>query len=104
MEWYSSLSPEVLKLMLERFDLFSLYIFSTGEEEAGSEFMTNEEETAGNQLRIHLGDIPVYSEVKPNIDNRFKQEWISTKEQQTAPLLELVLASLKGNEQKQEEP
>ncbi|KAK3759677.1 hypothetical protein RRG08_025123 [Elysia crispata] len=78
--------------------------YNAGGEEAGSEFMTNEEETAGNQLRIHLGDIPDYSEVKPNIDNRFKQEWISTKEQQTAPLLELVLASLKGNEQKQEEP
>ena len=90
--------------MVKRFDLFCLYIFSAGGEEAGSEFMTNEEETFGNQLRIHLGNIPDYSEVKPNIDNRFKQEWISTKEQQTAPLLELVLASLKGNEQKQEEP
>ena len=81
-----------------------MYIFSAGGEEAGPEFMTNEEETAGNQLRIHLGDIPDYSEAKPDLDNRFKQEWISTKEQQTAPLLELVLASLKGNEQKQEEP
>ena len=90
--------------MVERFDLFCLYIFSAGGEETGSEFMTNEEETAGNQLRIHLRDIPDYSEVKPNIDNRFKKEWISTKEQQTAPLLELVLASIKGNKQKQEKP
>ena len=90
--------------MVERFYLFCMYIFSAGGEEAGFEFMTNEEETAGKQLRIHLEDIPDYSEVKPNIENQFKQEFISTKEEKTAPLLELVLASLKENEQKQEEP
>ena len=89
--------------MLERFDLFCLYIFSAGGEEAGSEFMTNEEETAGNQLRIHLGDIPDYSEAKPNLDNPFKQEWVSTKEEhptQKTYLLQLVLASLKENDHK----
>ena len=89
--------------MVKRFDLFCLYIFSAGGEEAGPEFMTNEEETAGNQLRIHLGDRPDYSEVKPDLDNRFKQEWISTKKQhptQETYLLELVLASLKENDHK----